>query len=173
MLSSKDLTLFRAGNDGFYRTAHQRLTPWLIHQLHTRRWAIGWEDDVVQETWVRAFLGRDHFKNQCPFKYWVWKICHNLLIDCSRKQQRNTHTLVALYMQHTIESKVDEHQINDEGIDIHILLDGLPARQREIAMRRYMLRETTQEIADALAIAPSTVRATLSHVRVRMSRLKY
>jgi RNA polymerase sigma-70 factor (ECF subfamily) len=45
-------------------------------------------EDVVQESFVKAFLSLDKFKNQASFYTWLHRITFNMAVDLQRKNQR-------------------------------------------------------------------------------------
>src|SRR5256885_10073955 len=45
-------------------------------------------DDLVQETFIRAFRAVDRFRNQCQFRTWLLTIGGNVLKDASRRAER-------------------------------------------------------------------------------------
>ena len=45
-------------------------------------------EDVVQESFVKAFLSLDKFKNQSSFYTWLHRITFNMAVDLQRKNQR-------------------------------------------------------------------------------------
>src|SRR6266850_7500213 len=45
-------------------------------------------DDLVQETFIRAFRGVDRFRGQCQFRTWLMTIGGNVLKDFGRKSAR-------------------------------------------------------------------------------------
>src|SRR5438309_6589499 len=51
-------------------------------------------DDLVQETFIRAFRAVDRFRGQCQFRTWLLTIGGNVLKDAGRRWAR--HRLVPL-----------------------------------------------------------------------------
>src|SRR2546423_8297003 len=45
-------------------------------------------DDLVQETFIRAFRGVDRFRGQCRFRTWLLTIGGNVLKDAARRARR-------------------------------------------------------------------------------------
>jgi len=45
-------------------------------------------EDIVQESFVKAFLSLDKFKNQSSFYTWLHRITFNMAVDLQRKNQR-------------------------------------------------------------------------------------
>lgn len=45
-------------------------------------------EDVVQESFVKAFLSLDKFKGESSFFTWLYRITHNMAVDLQRRQQR-------------------------------------------------------------------------------------
>src|SRR2546423_10885012 len=45
-------------------------------------------DDLVQDTFIRAFRGVDRFRGQCQFRTWLMTIGGNVLKDFGRRMKR-------------------------------------------------------------------------------------
>jgi RNA polymerase sigma factor (sigma-70 family) len=54
---------------------------------------------------------------------------------------------------------------SEEHMDVAWALEGLPRRQREVAVLRYLLEMSTAEVAAALGIAEGTVKSSLARAR--------
>lgn len=105
--------------------------------------------DAVQEAFATAVRKRRSFRGAGTLEAWVWRIVVNAARDARR---RRPPALVA-------------HEQATNGHAPTVPLDLLTERQREIVFLHYYADLGYAAIADALAISPGTVGATLTAAR--------
>lgn len=173
MLSDAELKRFYAGDSMYFAELYHGSTPKL--RARARRF-VAYPDDVddlLQETWMRAYAARSRFTNHGSIEGWLWLICHNVCVDWVRSECRRE--ALAAYAG----SITDTDDVNP-GIDETIrqavrseeLCDWvrneiavLPAMQRRAAVCRWLLGQSTDETAVELRVAPGTIKATLYQAR--------
>jgi DNA-directed RNA polymerase specialized sigma24 family protein len=104
--------------------------------------------DAVQEAFARAVRKRRSFAGRGTLEAWVWRIVVNAARDARRRQR----TVVA------------EPPATNGHAPV-LPLDLLTERQREIVFLHYYADLDYAAIAEALAISPGTVGATLTAAR--------
>jgi len=62
------------------------------------------------------------------------------------------------------------HAADDVDVGARALLDGLPARQREVATRFYIDDRSIEQIAAELGVSAGTVKSQLSDARAHLRR---
>ena len=86
------VNMTRGGDREAYRTLVERyqgrLLAMALDILKTREDA----EDVVQETFVKAFLSLGQFKGESSFYTWLYRICFNMAVDIRRKAARRGGT---------------------------------------------------------------------------------
>ena len=105
--------------------------------------------DAVQEAFASAVRGRRRYRGAGTLEAWVWRIVVNAARDARRRRPVAT-------------------EARDAGSNGHapvLPLDLLTDRQREIVFLRYYADLDYAAIAEALAIRPGTVGATLNAAR--------
>lgn len=128
-------------------------------------------DDLVQETFIRAFRSVDRFRGQCRFRTWLLTIGGNVLKDFGRRAARRRVM------------PLDE-AVRDLGGDPHdhavaaeagtLLAEGvkqLPRLQREVFLLRAQQGLEYEEIAVALATTPGAARVHYHHAVRRLKEL--
>jgi len=109
--------------------------------------------DAVQEAFATAIRKRRSYRGSGPLDAWVWAIVVNAARDAHRRRRPDPVT-------------VSEPSSN--GHAPLLPLDLLTERQREIVFLHYYADLDYVAIADALAISPGTVGATLTAARARL-----
>jgi RNA polymerase sigma-70 factor (ECF subfamily) len=127
-------------------------------------------DDLVQETFIRAFRAVGRFRGQCRFRTWLLAIGGNVLKDAHRRTRRARVVPLA-----------DDHSATDGGGDPHEhavageveqrLREGLsrlPRMQREVFLLRAQQGLEYDEIATALGTTPGAARVHYHHAVRRL-----
>lgn len=124
----------------------------------------GLAEDAVQETYIKAYRALSSFRNESNLKTWLMKIAINTCRDMQRgswwKHMNRAVTLDQL------NSAIPP--VSDDVISLNMEIAQLPMKLREVVFLYYYQNMTTEEIADALRIAPSTVSSRLKKAREKL-----
>lgn len=132
-------------------------------------------DDLVQETFIKAFSALNTFQYGYSFSSWIYRIASNNCIDFLRKKR---FTMVSISSQyddsdedHEIEIKDNSYQpdinlMNDEKKQLLLdAIEKLPENYREIIKMRHEEDMDYKEISDKLNLPLGTVKAHLFRAR--------
>ena len=125
-------------------------------------------DDLVQETFIRAFRKVDTFRGQCQFRTWLLTIGGNVLKDAGRRTQR---TRVVPLTDGLRASGGDPYDVTVAGEMEQRLRDGLaklPRMQREVFLLRAQQGMEYNEIAAALSTSSGAARVHYHHAVKRL-----
>jgi RNA polymerase sigma-70 factor (ECF subfamily) len=125
-------------------------------------------DDLVQETFIRAFRALGHFRGQCRFRTWLMTIGGNVLKDAYRRVRR---TRVVPLGDDLRATDGDPHEHAVAGEMEARLADGLgrlPRMQREVFLLRAQQGLEYEEIAVALGTTPGAARVHFHHAVKRL-----
>ncbi|MBD1211058.1 MAG: sigma-70 family RNA polymerase sigma factor [Ignavibacteria bacterium] len=135
-------------------------------------------DDLVQETFIKAFQAIGNFNNEYAFSTWLYKIASNHCIDFLRKKRLKTFSI-----DQPIETKEGsvEYEIYDDSatpdLELHsreraklirTAIEELPEKYRVVIHMRHEEDMDYQEIADKLEIPLGTVKAHLFRARAML-----
>jgi RNA polymerase sigma-70 factor (ECF subfamily) len=135
-------------------------------------------EDLVQESFIKAFQAIGSFNNEFAFSTWLYKIASNHCIDFLRKKRLKTFSI-----DQPIETKDGsvEYEIYDDSaapdLDLHsreraklirAAIDDLPEKYRLVIHLRHEEEMDYQEIADKLNIPLGTVKAHLFRARAML-----
>jgi DNA-directed RNA polymerase specialized sigma24 family protein len=104
--------------------------------------------DAVQEAFASAVRKRRSFRGRGTLEAWVWQIVVNAARDARRRRTAPV-----------------PHEPSSNGHVPMLPLELLTERQREIVFLHYYADLDYAAIAEALAISPGTVGATLNSAR--------
>jgi len=149
-------------------------------------------EDIVQESFVKAFLSLDKFKGQSSFFTWLYRITHNMAVDHKRRMQRRGGQHFEYKEQFGVSSDVGRSKDDSEA-------EFLPSAQNVEGPHEALVRKQTgsklerafaqlsdehravvtlreidgldyEEIATALGIPRGTVMSRLFYARKVLQR---
>jgi RNA polymerase sigma factor (sigma-70 family) len=132
-------------------------------------------DDLVQETFIKAFSALNSFQYGYSFSSWIYRIASNNCIDFLRKKRFTMVSISGQYddsdEDHEIEIKDNSYQpdinlMNDEKKQLLLdAIEKLPENYREIIKMRHEEDMDYKEISDKLNLPLGTVKAHLFRAR--------
>jgi RNA polymerase sigma-70 factor (TIGR02960 family) len=141
-------------------------------------------EDLVQETYLRAWNKRDTFDGGPLFRAWLYRIATNVCLDAIRRNKREVPTLSSYaeipwlqpYPDRLLdeiaprESEPDAVVVARETIELAFLavIQFLPARQRAVLVLRDVLEWSAADTAEALDISVASVNSALQRARATL-----
>lgn len=144
-------------------------------------------EDLVQETYLRAFRSLHQFAEGTNLRAWLFRIMTNTYINDYRKRQRRpTNTslddIEDFYLyDHLVDSVVQPQSDNPEEevlerlttANITDAIDELPEEFRQVVTLADVEGFSYREIADVLQIPVGTVMSRLFRARRRLRKVLY
>jgi RNA polymerase sigma-70 factor (ECF subfamily) len=134
-------------------------------------------EDLIQETYLKAYKYYDKFEEGTNLKAWLFKILKNTFINAYRKKQQvppesdfadiedSFERLVRDDVAGKIKSPEEEFLENVLDEDLQRALDGLPEDFRMVLMLADLESFSYKEIADILEVPVGTVMSRLYRAR--------
>lgn len=124
-------------------------------------------EDAVQETFLKAYKGFDSFRGDSSEKTWLTRIAVNTCRDFQRGGWfKHTDRRVTPDML-----PVGTVQPDTEDLDLSLAVLKLPRKMREAILLYYYQDMSTEEIAETLGIAQSSVSNRLRRGREKLRKL--
>ena len=120
--------------------------------------------DAVQETFFKAYRNLDTFRGESAEKTWLMKIALNTCRDM-RKTSWFLHMDRRVTPEMLPEASVPFKEI-EEGLIVDVM--NLPFRLREVVLLYYYQSMDTNEIAQTMGIARSSVSGRLQRAREKL-----
>ena len=122
-------------------------------------------EDLVQETFFRAFKHRAEFSGFSLFqkRVWLYRVLKNLFLDDLRRNSRETK-----YVELEGRTRLAQSS-HPTGTGFSEWLEGMPEKDQELLNDHFVLRMTSDEIGAELHIPAATVRARL-HLAIKKLR---
>lgn len=128
-------------------------------------------DDLVQETFFRAFRSLDRWRGEASFRAWLFTIGGNLVRDDFRR--RKGRRLIPIE-DRDLPDLADPHAdlaAAETAERIRQGLKGLPRLQREVFLLRTLEGSDYEQIAAALGTTPGAARVHYHHAVKRLKEL--
>jgi RNA polymerase sigma-70 factor, ECF subfamily len=126
-------------------------------------------EDIVQETYLRAYTNLHRFEGRSSVATWLSRIAfHESLSRLRRRRQAKVATsarIDAMQASQGGEASIDSIAQTELRMSLAAALDSLPASFRAIVMLRLVEGLSTQETADSLRLTPTNVRVGLFRAR--------
>jgi len=125
-------------------------------------------DDLVQETFIRAFRAVGKFRGQCQFRTWLLTIGGNVLKDAGRRAGREKVVPLDDALRNR-DGDPHEQAVAGEAADrLREGLARLPRMQREVFLLRAQQGLDYEEIAAALGTSTGAARVHYHHAVRRL-----
>ena len=173
-----------AGDEGAFATLTERHRREL--HVHCYRMLASFEEaeDAVQETFLRAWRGRDRLDGGARFRAWLYRIATNVCLDALRHRSRQLTKLQSFaevpWLQPSPDRLLDEVAPSDEEPDAVVVeretielafvaaMQLLPPRQRAAFVARDVLGWPAAETASLLETSVAAANSALQRARATM-----
>ena len=137
-------------------------------------------DDMVQETFLRAWRGVDRFAGRSAYGTWLYRIATNVCLDALAKRSRSGATPLSavrgddeappLEAVAPIETEPDVRAVGRETAELALLaaVQLLPPRQRAVLILRDVFGWSAIETAAFLDITEVAANSSLQRARATM-----
>jgi RNA polymerase sigma-70 factor (ECF subfamily) len=134
-------------------------------------------EDVVQETYVRAFIGLDLFRGDAAFATWIARIAMNEALGRLRRRRptvdwstygANLQGAEIINFPASAVGTDPEHEMAQGEIRalLERLIDGLPDAFRVVFVARVVEGMSIEATADLFGLQPQTVKTRLHRARL-------
>lgn len=135
-------------------------------------------EDVVQETYVRAFTHLDGFKGESALSTWLSRIAINEALG--RMRSAKPHVELGAVGEAALEAQIIKFPVSPAGDPertmaqreiqrvVERAIDELPDVFRMVFVARIMEGMTIEETADLLGVKPETVKTRLHRARTML-----
>src|SRR3954452_8817119 len=128
-------------------------------------------EDLVQDTYLKAFRSASQFQRGTNLKAWLFTILHNTFRNMLRHDGRNPVDVDSDYVEQAAASGATDHSPEELlpratlDADLQAALDALPDAFRQAVWLRDVEELSYAEIAEVLAVPIGTVMSRISRGR--------
>jgi RNA polymerase sigma-70 factor, ECF subfamily len=135
--------------------------------------------DVLQDTFINAFVNLVTYNPSLSFSSWLYRIAHNLAVDLIRKKSKyyiidTNDEIVQNQIHHneTIIQKSDQDHENTINIErLSSILQRLDIDSRTILTLFYLQGLSLNEIADIFKTSSNTIAARLKRAKEKAKKI--
>ncbi|QKG25070.1 RNA polymerase sigma-70 factor, TIGR02960 family [Actinomadura verrucosospora] len=149
-------------------------------------------EDLVQETYLRAWRAYDDFEGRASMRTWLYRIATNACLNALRSGGRRVlpsglggpisdpdalgpRDPEIAWLEPIADEQADPAAIvaGRAGLRLALIaaLQHLPTQQRAVLILRDVLAWSAEETGDALGVSATAVHSTLARARARLERL--
>jgi RNA polymerase sigma-70 factor (ECF subfamily) len=160
----------RTSNQDLYSVIIDRYQKKLVRYVYN---LIKNEDkaiDIVQESFIKAFVNLNSFNIEKKFSSWIYRIAHNQAINLAKKYQKETPLLEDWDFQSNddIEKDFEEKETIDR---VEKCLKEIPIIYSEPLSLYYIDEKSYEEISDILRIPMGTVATRINRAKKIMKNI--
>ncbi len=130
-------------------------------------------EDLIHDTFVRAFQAYDRFEQRASVKTWLFSIARNLVIDEIRRRKRR-RLFMRVVEEHERPSTINiEQQVENRETIVELIkqIGNLKPDYRTVIILKKIDECSTREIAEILDCSESKVRKMLSRALQELRRM--
>ena len=137
-------------------------------------------DDVVQDTFLRAFLHLSSFRDDLFFELWLTRILVNVCLDRIKAKKRRVRLFpLANNREQSLAYEPPSRELSPEATllakerraRLEVAVDRLPARQRTAVILSHFQGHSTRDVGVIMGLRESTVRVHLFRAMKKLRRL--
>ena len=131
-------------------------------------------EDVVQDTFVRAFVAVDELEEMAPLRAWLFRIAHNRALDLLRSGAIRAAEPIEAAHEVADPGSPDPVEVlmRREAVETAVSRFGeLPTVQRSVVILKDVLDQSLEEIASMLDLTVNAVKAHLARGRARLKEI--
>ena len=164
-----------SGDEAAFRLLMQKYGKALHHHIFRMVRAKGEVEDLVQESFIKAFSALSSYSSDYAFSTWLYKIATNHTIDYLRKKKLPTFSIDKPiqtkdgnleYEVPDVTYRPDRHVVADQRRElIQDAIDSLPEKYHRVIVLRHQQEKSYEEIAAELDLPLGTVKAHIFRAR--------
>ncbi len=141
---------------------------------HVRRMVIDHQDadDIIQDTFIKAYVKIDSFRSESSLYTWLYKIATNTTLNFLAKKKRS-YTFSALSYEDSFADKIESDEFFD-GDNLQKNLQKsvlkLPEKQRLVFNMKYYNEMKYEEISEVLGTSVGALKASYHHAVTKIEK---
>ncbi len=153
------------------RSRHQKYVYQVAYRMsgcHDDAW------DIMQESFIRVWMGIASFRNNAKFSTWLYRIATNVFMDRVRHKKARPTVSLTDYPEPLYEDEAhsphNTAELNERRYRLYKLLESLPETQRESVALVHLEDMTEQQAADVIGVGKRAVEGRIHRAFARLRR---
>lgn len=166
----KLVVLIRTKNKQLYsdlvKRYQDKLMRYAIHLVHDHQKAL----DVVQDSFIKAYIHLNSFDAKLKFSSWIYRIVHNEAINIAKKYSKETPIITdnEIISDENPENELSKKEITEKANDCLAQMDIKYSEPLELF---YLEDKSYEEISDILRIPMGTVATRINRAKGIMKKI--
>ena len=167
-----DIRQAQKGDEDAFRRIMERYQPHVSKLLWRFTRDKSNHEELVQESFVQAYLSLHTYKARAPFEHWLSRIATRAGYRFWKKKKRHTHvSLMDADWDQLPQDETDPMAPQQAAELVHHLLAKLPPRDRLILTLRYLDQCSVSETAQRTGWTPSLVKVQTHRAKQKLKEL--
>ena len=160
---------YQAGDRTAFAEIFRRYAPLLLRVMKQQLGRPEDASDLVQQTFLQLHRSKQDFRRGALLRPWLLTIAMNLRHRHFRKLGRHPETSLEVHMLEQLNTGLAVRDAADASCDVHALLAGLPAEQRDVIVLHWLEGLSFNEVSLVMGVSLSAVkvRAHRGYVAIR------
>lgn len=117
-----------------------------------------WVDDIMQDTFIKAYKNLNNFNTNKKFSSWIYRIAHNETINRIHKEKKIVIGLdLEIFEEILGTHPAEEYEKESIKKEVLQVLNKLPLKYKEVLSLFFLEDKKYEEISDILRISIGTV----------------
>jgi RNA polymerase sigma-70 factor, ECF subfamily len=128
-------------------------------------------EDILQESYLKAYLNINDFDPSLKFSSWLYRIVHNETVSDWRKRKVRPSVILENEDWEKIRSEDDlHHSLMTEDDRQHLVqvISELPDKYREVIILKFLEERSYEEIADILRKPVGTIGTLINRAKKKL-----
>jgi RNA polymerase sigma-70 factor (ECF subfamily) len=143
-----------------------KLMRYATHLVHDEDVAL----DIVQNSFIKAFVNLHGFDSKKKFSSWIYRIVHNEAMNSIKKYKKEIHMPEGFDFASDEDISRDFEQ-RENSSKVEKCLKKMPILYSEPLSLYYLDEKTYEEISDILRIPMGTVATRISRAKIAMKHI--
>lgn len=163
----------RDGNSELFEEVVREYRPELLRHARRKMHNDAAAEDVVQETFARAFHALGRLRDDSNIRPWLHHICANVCIDEANRRLRESDKVTRLHLDPLSSRELapgveDQLGLTVDDTPLQMALDSLSPEHRHALVLRFVDELEYDELAARAGISEQNARARVSRARSMM-----
>jgi len=159
--SDEEIVKYSLTNKEVYWHLMSRYEKKLLRYIHRSTNASHQDgEDILQDVFIKTYQDLNDFDSSLKFSSWIYRICHNEIINFWRKNSHQGAHLELFENDAKIannEPLWKELDIKLDRAKIDLIFEKMPLKYRDVLILRFLEEKNYQEMSDILKMSIGTV----------------
>ncbi len=129
-------------------------------------------EELVQDTFLKAFRKLDTFRGDCSFSTWLFRIGYNTAVSATRKRKTIFPVVDESQLEQVVDEDVDTIFDNENDEDLlqrlEVAIEKLNTEDKALITLFYFENKPVAEVSEVLQLTTENVKVKLHRIRKKL-----